>query len=61
MVRTASTGKYRQFHFIFFLVFVIAIFAVVLYSCKHEKKEKLYSRLTNSGIEFNNPVVDGKV
>jgi len=61
MVRTASTYKYQSLHFIFFPVFVIAIWGIMFLSCNNEKKKPLFSLLSNTGIAFNNGVIDGKV
>src|SRR6185295_16795885 len=61
MVRIASTDKYRLFHFNLFPAFVVAISGTIFFSCNNEKKEPLFSRLTNTGIKFDNKVEDGKV
>src|SRR5262245_40520396 len=61
MVRTASTDWFRFLHFKGIPAFVIAISTALFFSCKSEKEEPLFTLLPDTGINFNNKVVDGKI
>src|SRR5689334_15910562 len=61
MVRTAITARFPRGVFFSFFRLIPFVSLFILFSCKTEKRQTLFTLEENTGINFNNSIVDGEV